>query len=510
MYLQSNHSQAENEDPHPSAALASAWAATAEIALVADSTQAIYHVSPAFTAMTGYEEADLVGLNCRVLQGPGTDAATRRRIRDTLRAHKIFEGQILNYRKDGAAFWAELKIIPIRMGVGPTVTHYVSFQRDISSSVALLKHLESQPAPDHLPGVPMLSASEQNKTEVVRTSPEDYRAALRDGNVLVHFQPVVDLRDGSVHLFEALARLQLPVGRVAYPQEFLPHLGAGDLRNLYSSVLDQALEVVAAWDRNGARYDLSVNLPPEILQDGTIPRLTEKLLQTHNIAPSRLGLELLESQTMKLASQSAALQELMDLGVGLAMDDLGAGYSTLQRLSSFPFNAIKLDRGLLFHTYDKPVETFSIIATLIQMGKDLQMNVVIEGLEDEGLTEAAILLGAPLGQGYYFAKPMAPHECVHWHDSFDLELHRSPIRTALGALAYHWQFARAAAPHPEELPKCPLTRFLHQAAATEEVHTWHSLQHSKHGTHLASSRNIIEWLTQRIRASTSSSQGAPS
>lgn len=659
--------------------LAAAQTATSNIALITDSEQRITYLSSSFIAMTGYEPADLLGQNCRVLQGPGTDLDTTQQIRELLASQQVFEGEILNYRKDGSAFWTALKIIPMRVGSGTTVSHFVSVQRDISNRVALLNQLEAHAIHDHVTGLPNRVAAERAVNDAVRLSPdkdltvavglidlddfrlvnntlghaagdavlqqwatrilarlragdvlarmggdefllilgnitratshedlpeimnrlheaveqpftvnghqarigmsmgialvpedgsdspsilrsadealyaakerrredsswwetaadarsnapqsaipgdateslglEVYRKALRNKDILVDFQPVVDLRDGSIHLFEALARLQLPGGRIAYPDEFLRHLGTDDQRVLFVSVVENALETIAAWETAGSRHNVSVNLPPEILHDGTIAAFVDTRLRAHGIEPHRLGLELLESQTMGLESQRVALQELAGLGIGLAMDDLGSGYSSLQRLSSFPFNAIKLDRGLFLHVYDRPLGTLSVMATLIQMGRDLGMDVVIEGLEDESLTESAIILGAALGQGYHFARPMASQLCVPWAGTFELGLHRSPVQTPLGALAYHWQFARLAAPHPLELARCPLTRFIYDintdldtGSATDsvlndasQVDEWHALQHAPQGMHPASSRHLIGWLTRRIQSPT--------
>ncbi|WP_181035073.1 bifunctional diguanylate cyclase/phosphodiesterase [Arthrobacter sp. B0490] len=675
-------------DGHEAAGLAAvltaARTATADIAVIADSTQAIVHVSASFTAITGYRSADLVGRNCRILQGPGTDAGMTRRMREVLASGEVFEGELLNYRKDGSAFWTELRIIPMRVGNESEVTHYVSVQRDISNKIALLKQLETQALHDHVTGLPNRSAAERAVEEAVQGPPsrglttaiglidlDDFRVvnntlghaagdsvlqqwasrvlsrlregdllarmggdefllilrdisrdtssrdlqdilgglhravelpfsvdgqqvalgmsmgialvpddgtdsrsilrsaddalyatkrrphprstwwqaaaqpspdvparqarptapaearsdepargravgadvfrdALRRGNIVVHLQPVVDLRDGSVHLLEALARLRLPEGRIAYPGEFLPHLDTEDQRVLFVGVLEQALDIIGSWDSAGTHHDLSVNLPPEILESGSLAVIVKDLLDTRGIRPGRLGLELLESQTMTLESQRAGLQGLTALGVGLAMDDLGSGYSSLQRLSSFPFSAIKLDRGLFRHVYARPLETLSIMATLIQMGRDLAIDVVIEGLEERSLTEAAIVLGAPLGQGYFFTEPLAPEDCARWLASFTFGLHRSPVQTALGALAYHWQFARLDAPHPLPLEDCPLTRFLEDAGAGADVESWHALQHSPRRVCETSSRSLIHWFTQRVTASDRTSGGAPS
>ena len=285
---------------------------------------------------------------------------------------------------------------------------------------------------------------------------------------------------------------------ISYPYDFLPHFDPEDLKVLFAGVLNQSLEVLVAWDREGFSHGVAVNLPPEILRDRELPALIEDSLSLHNIAPKRLGLELLESQAMDLEEQRLALQDLVGLGVGLAMDDLGSGHSSLRRLSSFPFSAVKLDRGLLFDVYDRPVETLSMMATLIQLGRDLGVDVVVEGLEDESLTEAVTILGAPYGQGYHFAKPMRPEGCIQWAESFDRQSIHSRVQTPLGALAYHWQFARLAAPHPLAISECPLTSFIANADPNREVESWHALQHTPQGVHSPATRFLINWFIQRI------------
>ena len=644
--------------------LAAAREASSEIALITDSQHIISYASEAFAAMSGYSAAELMGRNPRFLQGPGSDPHTVRQLREVLGSGEIFDGEILNYRKDGSAFWTSLKVVPLRLGSDATITHFVSLQRDISNQVALLKHLQNQALQDYVTGLPNRAAAEQaaeealshancpdstvavglidlddfrrvnntlghaagdevlsqwaarvlsrlrdqdvlarmggdefililknirrstaqedltrvlervrgavdtpftvadrqvrigmslgitvvpqgatdsqsillsadqalyeakqrrNRRDVwwkmgvppsptsasVRAHPRagtgssvstnNYREALRSDSVEVHLQPVVDLRDGSVHLFEALARLRLPDGHLARPHEFLPYLGADDEHALFMGVLNSALEVLAAWDQLGIHHKVSVNLPPALLTNRSKAELVQKLLDAHNIRPERLGLELLESDVVSLEDQRATLRELVDLGVGLAMDDLGSGYSSLQRLSSFPFSAIKLDRGLLFNVMDRPIETLSILATLIQLGRDLGMNVALEGLETRSLTEAAIALGAPLGQGFYLARPMSPDDCLRWVASFALQSQSFPIQTPLGALAYHWHFARLAAPHPLALENCPVTHFINTTPASDDVKTWHAQQHSAAGMQPGSSQLLIDWLTRQIR-----------
>ncbi|WP_165802575.1 EAL domain-containing protein [Arthrobacter sp. Bz4] len=654
----------------PESLFAQAHAATSEVTLITDASQNIVHVSQFFTTITGYSPEDVVGLNCRLLQGPGSDPETKRVMRTALAAGEPFRGEILNYRKDGSAFWNDLSVVPLRDADG-RVAHYASVQRDINTRIALNEQLRFQAMHDQVTGLPNRVALTERFQDVFARGDhtkvtaavgmidlDDFRAVnnafgheagdhvlkewavrmqaiLRDGDFLgrmggdefillvkdidraaapvvlagildslhdaverpfnvngrsirvgmsmglalyprdgcdmasllrnadealyqskklksnrdrwwtlaaaepeaglgsdlnylaagvagvggrpdssvidsyrerlhsggleAFMQPVVDLRDGSVHLFEALARLRMADGRIASPGEFLPYLTKNELDLLFVGMLDQALGWVATWDGEGLKANISVNLPPSTLLNPDCLTLVRDALERHNIAPNRLGLELLESQTLEWEVQRDALDQLVGLGVGLAMDDLGAGHSSLKRLSVLPFSAIKLDRELLTEIRRKPVETLSMIASLIQMGRDFEMNVAIEGLEDLGITEAAVVLGAPLGQGYYLTRPLPAVEAAGWARGFTLDVQPSAPRTYLGGLAYHWQFARLGAPHPRPLAACPLTGLLDDSPANEDVMRWHALQHDPEATHPSAGRLLMDWLVQQIR-----------
>ena len=654
----------------PESLFAQAHAAMSEVSLITDARQNILHVSESFTAITGHRPDDVMGKNCRLLQGPGSDPETKRAMRTALAAGEAFRGEILNYRKDGSAFWNDLSVVPLHDAAG-RLTHFVSVQRDINTRMALHEQLRFQALHDPVTGLPNRVALAERLTEIFSVGDhhkvtaavgmidlDDFRAVnnafgheagdlllkewaarmqanLRDGDFLgrmggdefilvinninratapevladildllhtaverpfrasgksvrvgmsmglalyprdgcdmasllrnaddalyqskktktnrerwwalgtveptseadsdlaylragvedtgarpdssvieaylerlrsggleAYMQPVIDLRDGSVHLFEALARLRMADGRLVSPGEFLPYLSEAELDLLFVGMLDQALGWVATWDRGGLQANISVNLPPSTLLNPDCLNLVRDALERHRIAPDRLGLELLESQTLQWEIQRDALDQLVGLGVGLAMDDLGAGYSSLKRLSVLPFNAIKLDRELLTEIRRKPVETLSMIASLIQMGRDFEMNVAIEGLEDLGITEAAVVLGAPLGQGYYLTRPLPAADAAGWARNFTLDVQPNAPRTYLGGLAYHWQFARLGAPHPRPLAACPLTGLLDDSPASEDVMRWHALQHDPDATHPSAGRLLVDWLVQQIR-----------
>jgi hypothetical protein len=157
--------------------------------------------------------------------------------------------------------------------------------------------------------------------------------------------------------------------------------------------------------------------------------------------------------------------------MGLALDDLGSGYSSLKRLAQLTFNTIKVDRSLLAFAAKKPVETLSLMAALAQMGRDFGTTVVVEGIEDAGLAEAASVLGATHGQGYFFSRPMPADALRDWAGKFELpERFHLPERagqleTEFGALTYHWQFTRWSSPHPFSLMECPISGFIAERAA---------------------------------------------
>lgn len=330
-----------------------------------------------------------------------------------------------------------------------------------------------------------------------------WREQLFAGGLELAMQPVIDLRTGSMVKVEALARLRLQGGDVVPPAAFLPLLGTAELDHLFRLALDQALAHLVRWHAHELMIDVAVNLPPSSLLDPDCPRWVEDALREHGVSPQRLTLELLETHSIDTAQQDESLERLTRLGVKLAMDDLGSGYSSLQRLSTVRFDTIKIDQGLLLHIRDNPVQTLSLISTIIQMGRDFEREVVVEGLEDADMIEAATLLGARLGQGYGLARPMPPEALLDWARTRAQSPHGPAIRSDLGALAYHWVFTHDGADAVASDPStCPLTPFLQQhAAADPAVLAWHAQAH-RGGECQHGARKLLDWLVARVQAKT--------
>ncbi|MDE3009695.1 MAG: EAL domain-containing protein, partial [Pseudomonadota bacterium] len=272
---------------------------------------------------------------------------------------------------------------------------------------------------------------------------QDYRHSLFSGGLRIHMQPVIDLRSGALVKVEGLARLERPDGSLLAPAEFLPLLGDAELDRLFRLGLDIVLSQLERWDAEGLHIDAALNLSPGTLLDRDCARWVEQALQRHGVAPRRLTLELLETDTLDASAQEDAIRRLLALGVQLSMDDLGTGHNNLERWARLPFDTIKVDQALLGRVHENPVLMLSLIRAFVQMGRDIEREVVVEGLEHAATIEAATILGAPFGQGYGLARPMPADQILAWSRQFTLAARGGEVRTALGALAQVWRCGAA-------------------------------------------------------------------
>ena len=327
-----------------------------------------------------------------------------------------------------------------------------------------------------------------------------YRQCLFAGGLAMYLQPVIDLRSGEVHSVEALARLVMPEGSVIPPGQFLPQLGNTELDRLFRLGLAQVLDWLVAQPARFDRLGVSINLAPSTLLHPDCTAWVAEALRRRDLAPNRLHIELLETQELHSEAQRHSIEQLARLGVRLSMDDLGSGYSSLDRLSRLPFDVIKIDQGLLATIRTHPMRVISLVGSLIQMAHDLQRAAVVEGLEDTDAVEAVSLLGATLGQGFGLCRPMPMGQASAWLREFRPAPPAPRVATGLGALAYHWRYVRAlhAPPSHTDLATCPLTDFLRAAAPRDEqVAGWHAQLHRGEDVDQAS-RRISDWLVRSI------------
>ena len=352
----------------------------------------------------------------------------------------------------------------------------------------------------------LMTAATQSRWHAIDTGEAaEIRSLLYGGGVEMFMQPIVNLADGSLVKVEALARLRTRDGAILAPGQFLPALGETDLDSLFRQGLSQGLAHVRRWREEKLDIQLSINLAPSSLVHPDCARWIEEALREAEVAPPHLTLELLESQELRASEVDEAITRLASMGVRIALDDLGAGFSNLKRLAQLPFHVIKIDQNIIKDLVGDPIKALSLIRTVVQIGHDLERDVVAEGLEDEGIIEAAIQLGCRLGQGYGLARPMPASALAEW-------IRKRPfrggggcgLRSWIGALAYLWMVMHDALSLrlPGELASCPLTDFFEkQEIEDEHVLRWHWQIHEDpdESARLKAMQKMMQWMTRRIR-----------
>ena len=325
---------------------------------------------------------------------------------------------------------------------------------------------------------------------------------LQRGGLEMHGQPIVALRDGHAVRIEALARLRTADGQLLEPAAFLPSLGELELVQLFRLGLEQTLGVLG-----GADVELAINLPASTLLAGDCAAWIADALRRHGVAPQRLTLELLEAQDYDPRAHGAAIERLRALGVRLAMDDLGTGYSSIERLADLHFDSIKIDQALIGRLYDAPLQTVTLTGTLVQLGAELGQSVVVEGVADLGMLEVAAVFGADQVQGYAICAPLPLTAALAWVagprtlDSAGFA--GGELRSYAGALAYHWRYVHMnSGHHPQAAESCALHAFLDaQGLADAEPARWHAAVHRADGNADGASRRLLAWLAGEVAAS---------
>lgn len=260
-------------------------------------------------------------------------------------------------------------------------------------------------------------------------------ALVRSDALRMYYQPLIDLKSGRVAKVEALARLQ-DGDRVLAPGEFFSALSSDDFLGLYQRGLAQTLAQRQQWLAQGIALNVSVNVPPNALSDLRYFEATQQALSAHQCNPHHLTLEILETDAFPLGIDvSRELARLKSLGIKLAQDDLGSGHSSLARLREVPFDFVKIDRSVISLTDEEPRDVLRFVWQLIQLGHSLGKAVIVEGVENDDMLEAVVILGADFAQGYGIARPMPAAQVALWLKSRPANIAFDQPSTPLGRLA---------------------------------------------------------------------------
>jgi diguanylate cyclase (GGDEF)-like protein/PAS domain S-box-containing protein len=237
----------------------------------------------------------------------------------------------------------------------------------------------------------------------------DLRRAVERDEIVVHYQPIVDVRSGWIGGVEALVRWQHPIRGLLSPAVFIPLAEeTGLIKDIGRKVLFDACTQVRQWQQELGtvpRLGVSVNLSSRQLADPKLLADVSRALESSGLAAENLTLEITESAMMHdTESAVARLNELKSLGVNLAVDDFGTGYSSLSYLQRFPIDILKIDRSFV-SGIDGDAEQSALARAIVRLAQTLQLNAVAEGVETESQLERLRELGCRYAQGFFLAMP---------------------------------------------------------------------------------------------------------
>jgi len=238
----------------------------------------------------------------------------------------------------------------------------------------------------------------------------DLQAAVQGRQLVLHYQPKVELRTGRIVGFEALVRWLHPTLGMIPPNDFIPYAEqSGLILDIGHWTLHEAMQQLMTWRKTGlvaASVTMAVNLSTRQLEDPDLVRQIQNTLTEEHALPQYLVLEVTESALIgNIDHAKELLGNLRRFGVSLDLDDFGTGYSSLSYLHRLPFHAIKIDRSFI-RELEGSQQSRAIAQSIIQLGKSMNMDVIAEGIETTNQRNRLIKLGCLYGQGYFYSRPL--------------------------------------------------------------------------------------------------------
>jgi len=297
---------------------------------------------------------------------------------------------------------------------------------DISMSVGIAMYPEHGDDPDVLiqradvamyysksngTGIALYDTEQDNYTVGRLELLGEMRRALDENQFCLHYQPRIDMHTNEVVGVEALVRWLHPTHGIVLPDDFIPLLEeTGHIGVLTRFVLKHAVEQIADWQVISPEFSMSINISTRDLCDQELATFLKDLLRSYDVPADSIILEITESSLMQYTRYTqSTLSALEELGVRLAIDDFGTGYSSLQYLKELPVSELKIDKSFVMNMIDDEDDAI-IVRSTIDLGHNLNLKVVAEGVEDEESSKLLQILQCNYAQGYYYSRPVEP--CV--------------------------------------------------------------------------------------------------
>jgi predicted signal transduction protein with EAL and GGDEF domain len=244
----------------------------------------------------------------------------------------------------------------------------------------------------------------------------ELRHAIASGQLELHYQPKIDFGTERAGHAEALVRWRHPVHGMMPPDEFIGLAEqSGNIGMITKWVLRRAVADCAAWQREGLDLTVAVNLSALDLFDPELPTLISGMLHDAGLSPSRLVLEITESAVMRDAAHAQKiLGDLKARGITLSIDDYGTGYSSLAHLRRLPVHELKIDKSFVAQLGGGSAEDSVIVRSTIELGHNMGLRVIAEGVESEAAWVELKALGCDMAQGYFVSRPLPNDAFVAW------------------------------------------------------------------------------------------------
>jgi diguanylate cyclase len=235
----------------------------------------------------------------------------------------------------------------------------------------------------------------------------ELKKAIDAEQLLVYYQPKVDIQTGKINSCEALLRWEHPTFGMMNAEKFIPVAErTGLIKTLSLYVLKQSIEQASKWRKKGMNMEVSINLSAIDIIDLELPYTIESLLNVYDLPARFLTIELIESAN--LTDQNRAVEvinRLSALGIKISLDDFGTGYSSFVYLTNLPVNEIKIDKSFILTIHENEKKRNTVDA-IIKLANALKLSVIAEGVETIGQLQILKSLNCPLGQGFYFCEAL--------------------------------------------------------------------------------------------------------
>ncbi len=298
----------------------------------------------------------------------------------------------------------------INTGASIGFAHYPSHATDFESLVICADTAMYDAKQGHK-GWSMFSQHDRSQGAQRLELRADLEEAFSAQHILLDYQPKVNLADGKIIGVEGLARWHHPVHGVLSPYHFIELIEqSGRIQEFGRYVIKQAIEQLSAWQSQGIHTPIAINVSPYSLLDPELLEFTLALLKQHDISPSMLEIELIESSiSINVEYIFKRLHEFKQAGIKLAIDDFGTGMSSLSYISHLNVHFIKIDKSFM-QDVEQDTKKRAVISAAIQLARNFNGSVIAEGIETKQQADIIKAMGCEFGQGYYFAKPMSAQQ----------------------------------------------------------------------------------------------------